>query len=52
LKKILTAPGAVKEWQTRGLDIIANSPEEFAVRLANEQKKWGEVIKKRGMKRE
>jgi tripartite-type tricarboxylate transporter receptor subunit TctC len=52
LKKILTAPGAVKEWQTRGPDITANSPEEYAVRLANDQQNWGEVIKTRGMKRE
>ncbi len=52
LKKILTAPGAAKEWQARGLDIIASSPEEFAARLADEQKKWGEVIKKRGIKPE
>ena len=25
---------------------------EFAARLANEQKKWGDVISKRGIKRE
>ncbi|MGE5523376.1 MAG: Bug family tripartite tricarboxylate transporter substrate binding protein [Rhodospirillaceae bacterium] len=52
LKKILVAPGEAKLWQERGLDIIASSPEEFAVRLAAEQKKWGEVIKKRGIKPE
>jgi tripartite-type tricarboxylate transporter receptor subunit TctC len=50
LKKILTAPDAAKQWQDRGLDVIASSPEEFAVRLANDQKKWGDVIKKRGIK--
>ena len=50
LKKILTAPGEAKFWQERGLDVIASSPEEFAVRLAAEQKKWGEVIRKRGIK--
>jgi len=52
LKKILTAPGEEKFWQERGLDVIASSPEEFAARLASEQKKWGDVIKKRGIKAE
>lgn len=52
LKKILTAPGEAKLWQERGLDVIASSPQEFAARLANEQKKWGEVIRKRGIKPE
>jgi tripartite-type tricarboxylate transporter receptor subunit TctC len=52
LKKILTAPGEAKLWQERGLDIIASSPEEFAIRLAAEQKKWGDVIRKRGIKPE
>jgi tripartite-type tricarboxylate transporter receptor subunit TctC len=52
LKKILTAPGEAKLWQDRGLDVIASSPEEFAARLAIEQKKWGDVIRKRGIKPE
>ena len=52
LKKILTAPGETKLWEERGLDVIASSPAEFATRLANEQKKWGDVIKKRGIKPE
>ena len=52
LKKILTAPGEAKLWQERGLDVIASSPKEFAARLANEQKKWGDVIRKRGIKPE
>ena len=52
LKKILTAPGEAKVWQERGLDVIASSPDEFATRLAAEQKKWGDVIRKRGIKAE
>lgn len=52
LKKILTAPGEAKVWQERGLDVVASSPEEFAARLVSEQKKWGDVIKKRGIKAE
>ena len=52
LKKILTGPGEAKLWQDRGLDVIASSPEDFAARLGNERKKWGDVIKKRGIKAE
>ncbi|HEX3172131.1 MAG TPA: tripartite tricarboxylate transporter substrate binding protein [Burkholderiales bacterium] len=52
LKKILSGPGEAKLWQDRGLDVIASSPEDFAVRLINERKKWGDVIKKRGIKAE
>jgi len=52
LKKILSGPGEAKLWQDRGLDVIASSPEDFAVRLVNERKKWGDVIKKRGIKAE
>ena len=52
LKKILTAPGEAKLWQERGFDVIASSPEECGTRLANEQKKWGDVIRKRGIKPE
>ncbi len=52
LKKILTAPGETKLWEERGLDVIASSPAEFAARLTDEQKKWGDVIRKRGIKPE
>ena len=52
LKKILTAPGEAKRWEELGLDVIASSPADFAVRLLNEQKKWGDVISKRGIKPE
>jgi tripartite-type tricarboxylate transporter receptor subunit TctC len=36
----------------RGLDVIASSPEEFAAHVPSEHKKWGRVIKERGMKAE
>jgi tripartite-type tricarboxylate transporter receptor subunit TctC len=52
LKKILTAPGEVKRWEELGLDVIASTPADFAARLLNEQKKWGDVIAKRGIKPE
>ena len=52
LKKILTAPEEAKRWQELGLDVIASSPADFAARLLIEQKKWGDVIRKRGIKPE
>ena len=52
IKKLLTAPGQSKMWQERGLDVIASSPEEFATHLVAEQKKWGRVVKERGIKAE
>ena len=50
LKRILLAPGAPKQYQERGLDVIASSPEEAATHLKNEMSKWGKVIKERGMR--
>jgi len=52
LKKILTAPGQAQLWRERGLDVVASSPEEFAAHIEREQKKWGQVIKQRGIKAE
>jgi tripartite-type tricarboxylate transporter receptor subunit TctC len=52
LKKILTSPAEAKRWQELGLDVIASSPADFATRLVSEQKKWGDVISKRGIKPE
>lgn len=52
LKKVLTAPGEAKMWQDRGLDVIASTPEAFAAHIDKEQKKWGKVIKERGIKAE
>ena len=50
LKKAMAAPDQVKRFNDRGLDVIASSPEEFAAHLQSEHKKWGRVIKERGMK--
>lgn len=52
LKKVLTAPGQAQLWRERGVDVVASSPEEFAAHLEREQKKWGQVIKQRGIKAE
>ena len=52
IKKVLTAPGQASLWQERGLDVIASTPEEFGAHLEAEQKKWGRVIKERGIRAE
>jgi tripartite-type tricarboxylate transporter receptor subunit TctC len=50
LRKAMAAPDQVKRFEDRGLDVIASTPEEFAAHLQVEYKKWGRVIKERGMK--
>ena len=52
IRKTLTAPDQQKRFQARGLDVIASSPDEFAAHVLSEHKKWGRVIKERGMKAE
>jgi tripartite-type tricarboxylate transporter receptor subunit TctC len=52
IRKTLTAPDQQKRFQARGLDVIASSPEEFAAHVLSEHRKWGRVIKERGMKAE
>ena len=52
LRKTMSAPDQVKRFEERGLDIIASTPEEFAAHLQSEYKKWGRVIRERGMKAE
>ena len=50
LKKSLAAPDQAKRFHDHGLDVLASTPEEFATFLAAEYKKWGRVIKERGMR--
>jgi len=52
LKKVLTAPDQVRLYRERGLEIVASSIEECSAHLETEQKKWGRVIKERGIKAE
>jgi tripartite-type tricarboxylate transporter receptor subunit TctC len=52
IRKTLAAPDQQKRFQARGLDVIASSPEEFAAHVLSEHRKWGRVIKERGMKAE
>jgi tripartite-type tricarboxylate transporter receptor subunit TctC len=50
IRKVLTAPDQVKLYEDRGLTVIASTPEEAAAHLESEQRKWGRVIKQRGIK--
>ena len=50
LKRILHAPGVPKQYEDRGLDVVASTPEEAAAHLKSELAKWGKVIKERGMR--
>lgn len=52
IRKAITTPEQVKFWEERGLTVVASTPEEAAAHLASEQKKWGRVIKERGIKAE
>jgi len=52
IRRALTAPDQVKFYEERGLTVIASTPEEAAAHLESEQKKWGRVIKERGIKSE
>lgn len=50
IKRILRAPGQLRQYEERGLDVVASSPEESAAYLKSETIKWGKVIKERGMR--
>jgi len=52
IRKAITTPEQVKFYEDRGLTVIASSPEAAAAYLESEQKKWGRVIKERGIKAE
>jgi len=52
IRKVMTPADQVKAYEERGVTVIASSPEEAVKHLENEQKKWGRVIKERGIKAE
>jgi tripartite-type tricarboxylate transporter receptor subunit TctC len=52
IRKVLSAPAEAKQWEERGLTVIASTPEEAAAHLEREQKKWARVIRERGIKAE
>jgi tripartite-type tricarboxylate transporter receptor subunit TctC len=52
IRKVMTPPDQVKLYEERGVTVIASSPEEAVAHLEREQKKWGRVIKERGIRAE
>lgn len=50
LRTVMNAPDQRKRFEDRGISVVASSPEEFAAHLQTEYKKWGGVIRERGMK--
>lgn len=50
IKRILRAPDQARQYEERGLEIVASSAEECAAYLKDEVGKWGKVIKERGMR--
>jgi tripartite-type tricarboxylate transporter receptor subunit TctC len=52
IRKAVTTAEQVKFYEERGLTVIASTPEAAATYLESEQRKWGRVIKERGIKAE
>jgi tripartite-type tricarboxylate transporter receptor subunit TctC len=52
VRATLHTPDAVQRWRDRGVEIIANTPDEAAAHLKEEVQKWRVVFKERGMKLE
>ena len=49
-KKAMSYPETIKRFEADGLDIVGSTPEQAAVTMASELKKWAVVIKERGMR--
>src|SRR5262245_18137332 len=52
VRAVMRTPDAVKRWQERGFDVVANTPEEAAAHLASEIKKWRVVFKEQNIRAE
>jgi tripartite-type tricarboxylate transporter receptor subunit TctC len=50
ITQALRDPEFARQFQQKGFDIIASTPEQFAAHLKSELAKWGRVIKERGMR--
>lgn len=51
IRAVLAEPGVKQRFADRGLTIIASTPDELSAHLVQEMKKWGPVVKERGMRR-
>ena len=52
VRMVMRSPEAVKRWQERGFDVVANTPAEATAYLAGEIKKWRMVFKEQNIKAE
>lgn len=52
VRSTMSSPDQMKRFQERGLDVVTNSPDEFAVYLKEDVKKWGRLIRERNIKAE
>jgi tripartite-type tricarboxylate transporter receptor subunit TctC len=52
LKKVLSIDSVRQNLTKLGMQIVANSPDEFARYIASEYARWGEVVKAAGIKAE
>jgi len=52
IKKVLTTPEIKKKIEDMGGEVIANSPDEFAVWMKNSIATWGAVVREAGIKLE
>ena len=50
--KILKDPKMVEQFAQRGIRLVGNSAEEFAVFIPRERARWGEIVKASGVKLE
>jgi len=52
VRSAMAAPDQMKRFQERGMEVITNSPEEYAAYLKTELQKWGKLIRERNIKAE
>jgi tripartite-type tricarboxylate transporter receptor subunit TctC len=50
IKEVVSAPELVKQLNDQGVDMVVSTPEEFGTFLQSELRKWGPVVKERGMR--
>ncbi|MGE5525200.1 MAG: tripartite tricarboxylate transporter substrate binding protein [Rhodospirillaceae bacterium] len=49
ISKILAAPDIKELWNTQGMEIVPNTPEQFAARLRYDYERYGKLIKASGI---
>lgn len=52
IRSAMSTPDQMKRFQERGMEVVTNSPDEFAGYLKSEVAKWTRVVRERNMKAE